>query len=326
MKSMHFEKETEQFILTTIMEKFALKLSAGGNLFFAAAGFGFAVLTHSEAILLDGIFSLVVFALSLITLRVAHLVQRPGDDLFHFGYAHFEPLLNVFKSIIILAICVFALVGAIDDLTHGGREFEVGMAMIYAFVATIGCVAIAFYLRSVASKSDSSLVKVDATSWMIDALISSAVFAAFGLAFLFKESAFAEYLPYVDPGLVTFLVIIALPFPMKILKDNLKEVLLFAPDKQLQDEIQQQMEESVRLYDCKETSIRISKTGRQIYINMSLHLRDDFPIVNVSRLDIIREDIDSRMKSYNQNIVMDISFIGDSKWADGIRVSSEVLV
>ena len=308
------------------MEKFALKLSVGGNLFFTAAGFGFAVLTHSEAILLDGIFSLVVLVLSLITLKVAHLIQRPGDDTFHFGYAHFEPLLNVFKSITILTICVFALVGAIDDLTHGGREFEVGMAMIYALVATIVCSSIAFYLRSVASKSDSSLVKVDATSWMIDALISSAVFVAFGLAFLFKESAFAEYLPYVDPGLVALLVLIALPFPLKILKDNLKEVLLFAPDKQLQDEIHQQMEEAVKPYGCRETSLRISKTGRQVYINVALHLRDDFPLVNVSGLDSIREDIDNRMKAYNQNIVMDISFISDSKWAGGIRVSSELPV
>ncbi len=281
----------------------------------AVLGLGFAVQTHSEAILLDGVFSLVVFALSIVTLKVAHLIARPDDDSFHFGYAHFEPLLNVFKALIIIAVCAFALVSAIDDLAHGGRQFEVGQAMIYALFATLGCFAIAFYLRSVGPRTGSSLVQVDATSWMIDGMISSAVFFTFGLVYLLQGSVYAAYLPYADPGLVAVLVIITLPFPLKILKENMKEVLLFAPDTKLQAEIERYFAEAVKPYDCKETSLRIWKTGRQIYLNVHLCLREDFPIVDVACLDRIREDIDTRMKTYNPNIIIDISYIGDPKWA-----------
>jgi cation diffusion facilitator family transporter len=304
------------------MEKFALKISAGGTLFFVVVGFVFAVMSHSEALLLDVVYSLTLLVLSIITLKVAHLVERPGNATFHFGYAHFEPLLNVLKSIILIFLCIFALMGAVEALIHGGREFEIEMALIYALISTPGCFAVALYLRSVASRSGSSLVRVEAAGWMVDALISAVVLATFGLSFMLKESTFAEYLPYVDPGLVVLLVIIIIPVPAKILKENMKEVLLFAPDKQLLDEIQQQIEQAVKHHDCNEVSVRVAKMGREIYLNVALRFRDDYPIANVSHLDKIREDIDSRMKNYNQNIVMDIGFIGDSKWANQVNLSN----
>ena len=47
------------------VEQRALALSVFGTLLMAGAGFGFAVLTHSVAILLDGAFSLIGFATGL---------------------------------------------------------------------------------------------------------------------------------------------------------------------------------------------------------------------------------------------------------------------
>ena len=64
----------------TTVENRALKLSVAGTLFMALLGFSFALITGSGAILLDGIYSLVTFAMSLLTLKVAELVRRPDDD------------------------------------------------------------------------------------------------------------------------------------------------------------------------------------------------------------------------------------------------------
>jgi len=64
------------------------------NLLFSILAFGFAFQTHSDAIVLDGVFSLVAFAVSLLSLFVARLVTRPGTRAFPFGYAIFEPMLN----------------------------------------------------------------------------------------------------------------------------------------------------------------------------------------------------------------------------------------
>ena len=120
-------------------EQFALKVSIGANVLFTVLGFGFAVLTRSQAVLLDGVFSLSSCIMAVLTLIIAQIVQRPDDDTFHFGYAHFEPLLNVFKALLIVAIAAFALVSAIDALFHGGRAFATGPALVYATLMTLLC-------------------------------------------------------------------------------------------------------------------------------------------------------------------------------------------
>ena len=92
------------------LEKRGLWLSILGALFMAGLGIGFAILTSSDAVLLDGLFSLVGFVVGLVSLRVATLVRRPDDEFFHFGYAAFEPMLNLTKGLLMAFVTLFALV------------------------------------------------------------------------------------------------------------------------------------------------------------------------------------------------------------------------
>ncbi len=50
------ESDVDNRDAATRQEQRALKISVAAALFFALLGFGFALLTHSQAILLDGIF------------------------------------------------------------------------------------------------------------------------------------------------------------------------------------------------------------------------------------------------------------------------------
>lgn len=61
-------------------EQFALKLSIVGTLLMAVLDFGFAYLTNSDAVMLDGVISLVGFTMSLLTLYVSRLVIRPDAE------------------------------------------------------------------------------------------------------------------------------------------------------------------------------------------------------------------------------------------------------
>ncbi len=69
-------------------------------------------------------------------LRVASLVTRPDDDLFHFGYAAYEPMLNLTKGLLMGFVSLFALVSSIADAIQGGREVSAGWALIYAVIAS----------------------------------------------------------------------------------------------------------------------------------------------------------------------------------------------
>ena len=100
------------------LEKRGLWMSIFGALFMAALGIGFAILTSSDAVLLDGLFSLVGFAIGLVSLRVATLVRRPDDELYHFGYAAYEPMVNLTKGLLMAFITIFALVSAVEVAVH----------------------------------------------------------------------------------------------------------------------------------------------------------------------------------------------------------------
>src|SRR5262245_480844 len=87
----------------------AFRISAAGFLMISVLGLVFAVLAHSQAILLDGVYALISVVMTLLAARVARLVEGPPTKSFHFGYAHFEPLLNLVRGLLIFAICAYAV-------------------------------------------------------------------------------------------------------------------------------------------------------------------------------------------------------------------------
>ncbi|MEL7142420.1 MAG: cation transporter, partial [Cyanobacteria bacterium J06573_11] len=106
------------------IERRALKLTLWGNAAIAFLGLAFALRTQSEAIFLDGLFSAIHLAISLLSLYISRLIQQPGDDDYPFGYAMFEPFLNMGKGLAITVVALFALFTAIKALMEGGRLIE----------------------------------------------------------------------------------------------------------------------------------------------------------------------------------------------------------
>ena len=128
-------------VISTLVrtEKQALTLSLFGCISFAIFGIGYGLFVGSNAIMLDGIFTLFSMGMTGLGLITAYLVTRPSDARFQYGYAHFEPITNVINGTIILLLCLGALYSGITTLLDGGREIDLGHALIYAAVSTFFC-------------------------------------------------------------------------------------------------------------------------------------------------------------------------------------------
>jgi cation diffusion facilitator family transporter len=298
------------------IELFALKLSIVGTFFMAILGLTFALLTHSEAILLDGVFSLVLLVMSLITLAVAKLVVSPDSHQFQFGFAHFEPLWNTLRALIVLVICAFAFFAAIDDLLHGGRNLQFGLATIYSVIATLGCALIAFFMARYRHKSQSSLVAIDAKAWFVDTIISCSILIGFIVIYFAKNTFLNEYLAYVDPLLVAVIVLIVIPIPIKLLKENLREVFWLAPDLGVQQEIKKRINDAIIDYDVSDVRIRLAKLGRYITLNAYIIVPASFKLNKIEDLDDIREKIKVKLLQYHPNMIFDIVFTADKTWSE----------
>jgi cation diffusion facilitator family transporter len=299
------------------LEQKALRRSVWGNLFFAALGFGFAASSQSEAILLDGFFSLVAWLMSVLTIRVAKLVQGPADEWFHFGYAAFEPMLNTVKGLLLLGVCGFSLASAIKALLSEGRPLNPGWALVYAVIAAVGAGLLAVLQNRTAKKTRSPLLEVDVKNWKIDAILSAGVGVAFLAAFVLRDSQWSYLLPYVDPALVTLLVVIMIRDPVKIVIEGVAELLAVAPEKSMQDEVRQQFADLVAQYPVDRFTLRMLKAGRAYYLLAHVVVKPDFRVEKVTELDDMRRRISDGMKERHPPWEVDVVFVADESLAQG---------
>lgn len=298
-----------------VREQQALKISLYGVVFFVLLALIFTVYTKSAAILFDGVYSLIGFAMALLTLKVARLVERPDDNQFHFGYSALEPTLNLFKSLIIIVACVYAGVEALKRLLAGGTEAEYGWAVVYGVIATSGCFLVAALMQRIGRDTRSVLVSVEAKYWFIDGLLSASVLLGFSVAWVMSQTSYQAFAPYVDPFLLITIVIFALPIPAKVLIASFREVIVMAPPIEIVDEIEQRLMSALEDIQHDLIEFRVYKRGRNTYLLVHIVVADEFSISSIAELDAIRHASIAKMQQWKPEIVMDILFVKDKSLA-----------
>ncbi|MHC4954166.1 MAG: cation diffusion facilitator family transporter [Planctomycetota bacterium] len=286
-------------------ETSALRLSAYATAFFGVLGTIFGLWIHSSAILLDGVFNWISFVMALVSIKVAGMVQRPADDAFPFGYAGFEPLVNTVKSLLILGVSVYAVFGAVRTILAGGQDLEAGFGIVYAAIAVGGCLTVAIYQRGVAQQSGSPLVAVDAKNWFINGAISSSVGLAFVAVIFLRGGSWDAIVPYVDSGLVVLIVLLTLPVPLKMAKENLGELLGYAPPEDVQHAVHERVEELVRDTPVRDFELRATAVGRTLFLLAETHVAGD---QTVAGLDGLRKKLCEGVRDLHPHLVMDVVF------------------
>ena len=219
------------------IERRSIFISILASTSFGILGIGISIASHSGAVFLDGLFSLMVGVVGLLTLYVSQLVTRPSDTSYPFGYATFEPMLNLAKGLLIGIALLYALWTAIRTMLNGGQEVAAEGGIIYAAIAVVGGIIVVILLRRNAKQANSPIVDVDVSNWMVDTLISAAVGIAFVATLLMQESEWAHLAPYADPVIMLAIAAIAAPQPFQTIGQNLRQLVGKAPPKDLQDKV-----------------------------------------------------------------------------------------
>ena len=295
-------------------ESHALRASAWGYLFMALLGGTFFYLAQSEAILFDGVYSFISLLMTFLAQRVSQLVKTPYTESFHFGFAHFEPMLNVVRILLILAIVGFAAASAIAALLSGGRALNADIAVIYGIIAASGCLAMAWRQHRAAREATSPILAVDAHNWLIDGILSSGVAVTFIFAYLLHDSSYADWVSYIDPLLVVVMVVLILPVPLRTLRENLREVLMQAPSPDIQAEIRERIEHAVKPAEGEEIYIRMLPVGRFLYLQAHLLLHADAPLRGIGECDALRERIHESIADLHPQLSLDVIFTADRRW------------
>lgn len=305
------------------LEKIGLYLSVFVTLFMSALGISFGILIESDAILLDGFFNVVSFLMAIITLWVAWLQKQPENQYFQFGYLSFIPLVNGIKGLLIFVLSLFALTAAISAILHGGRTLNANLAVVYAAIAAAGCLITALIQKKIAQKNRSLMIEVDAKNWLINGLISLSVGVAFGVIVFIKDTPLSWFVPYSDSTLVIILVLVTLPVPISIIINSLKQLLLASPSLKVQQQIKKLFETKVKSFTFKKYWLRMTQIGNTIVVSIYWLLPEDFLFKGVEELDYIREEVSKILHQNYPDLIIDIIFTKDIKWAENIKIQGK---
>jgi len=275
----------------------------------------FAFVTNSRAIMLDGVYNLVYFAVGLLTLRIERLASRPDNARFPFGHAYFESLINAGKGLLILGISAIALIDSGMALWTGGRAIAAAPAIAYALVATLVCSLTAWILRRARRTLDSPLVRADADNWVLDAVISGAVLLAFATAPVFHALGWSAAARYIDPVLVAAVVLLFLGVPVRMARDAALELLNRAPGAGIEQPVTAAIDEVLAALPVRERHVRMVRPGRTLYVAVHVVLDPDCPAQDLAALDRHRTRLDAAVRAVHARTVVDVLFTADPRWA-----------
>jgi len=156
--------------MDTAREQRILKFSIGVTVAVSAVGFIGGLLVGSQAILFDGIYSLVDVALTLVSLSVLRLVAREHSPRFQYGYWHLEPMVEALGGVILSLACVYALANAVIGLTTGGHEVKFGPALWWAALLSASNLGMAAFVAQRARRLQSALLWLDVRGWLLGGL------------------------------------------------------------------------------------------------------------------------------------------------------------
>lgn len=232
-----------------------------------------AYLSHSDALLIDGLYSGVNFFAAIIAARVASAIERPADRLYPFGYDALESLYVTFRSLVLAGILIFAVFGAGQKiLIHlsGGEvpELIYGPIFVYSAAMVIICsgLAIRYHLAWVAGGRESALLLAERRAALVDGLMSAGAGAALLGSPLLLETRLAGIVPVADAVIVLVLTLVMLPQPLSMFRTALGEVAGAAAPSEAGQIARARIEPALAEYAFDLVDLSVTQMGRSYFV------------------------------------------------------------
>ncbi len=244
-----------------------------GNLVMGFAGVLASILSNSQALLVDGLFSLVGFFAAIIAVRVGKQSSARPDDVRPFGYAADEAVFTTFRALSLLGLVAFAFTNAIAKIASyiGGTtpapvKFEV--IGIYTIAICLICAALwANHLRCWRKTGkQSDILKLESRAAAFDGVITGTAGIGFGLVYLFQNGPLAIIAPIGDSIIVVCLCCVASGTYWSDFKNSLGELVGISAGKEIVKDVRVAAEEHLANEDLDLVDVVVLKAGRTLSV------------------------------------------------------------
>lgn len=266
-------------------------------------------------IIFDGLYSFISVLLTMLSIYINNFMAKKELDKYPFGKYILEPMVIALKSLIIAGMCLYSLIEAIQEIVHGGSSVEYSSALIYSVVSVLGCGVVYLFMKKKGEKISSEMVKIEASQWLMDTLLSIAVLVGFVIAMILRNTRFSGLNVYIDPMMVIVVSIVFIKMPVQSFIDSFKEILCVKANDEINDDIYLIVKEIEKEYNFEDSISRVSKIGGELRIEIDFIYNEESKLKDLDQMDCVREEVYNAIKHIDYKKWLNVSFTGDKKWA-----------
>lgn len=291
-------------------EKKAIRVSTTLGVIVAIAEVLMYLATHSQAILIDGIYDSMDVVILVIYQLLIPLLYKPVSEKIPYGFAQVESLFILIKGSILIIVTLLVIYDNIQVILHGGSHLDTGLILYFEFALTLFCVAGWLLMRLLGRKLKTPMIKVEIITWKIDVFLSLGAFLGFGLEIPFHYYHVLEWtIPYIDSVISCVIAALMLPEPTRAFINAIRELVLMAPPAEKIEEIRAIAAEGLKDYPYDVDFIDAVRTGRRLWI--SLYVTTKGNIMNIKQLkeatDKLRALLSARYTGVYLELVPDVA-------------------
>ena len=263
-----------------IIERQSISIGLVANFVMALSGWFTFYLSGSEALLLDGNMSFILFLSSIVAFKISK-IKTIRSETFPFGLYVTEALYSLMKGLLLLGVIISAITSNANKVFQylEGEPLNMiktGPIAYYAIAMVSICWGLSamYRVQNRRIKMGSSMLKVDQKASFIDGILSASTGAILVVIGYVQPGSQFDFLLYIGDALLVILLAIAiLGQPVGIIKEAFVELA----GGKLQDEAQHQLIEDkvnrqLELQGISSESLNIGKTGSSYLVIISLSL------------------------------------------------------
>ncbi len=297
------------------VERRALTIGAASNLFMAAVAWVTYWFSNSEAILLDGNYSFIIFIGMGVALAVSRIKSR-RTETFPLGQFFYEALYSFVKGLMILGVILMAVVTSIVRILFyiGGNTENIPMLnpdpiLYYATAMAVICFTLSAFYRLSNAKIDgqSSLLKTDSKASFVDGMLSLGIAAGVLILRNTDPAGSAGFVPFLADSIITLVLSASLVSkPVEIIRESIIELALGKlQNKEQYDECDAVIQE-LCTPEFAVDRLYMSKTGSRYLAVVLLHPVDGSEQISLSVLGEKKCEILKRLQPQFPHLMLEL--------------------
>jgi cation diffusion facilitator family transporter len=269
----------------------ASQISVGGNALLSALKIVVGLAAGSLAVVADGVDSASDIITSLIILYTAHIVARPPDKKYPYGYVKADTVATkALAFIIFFAGAQLSLTSAGSLINHVESQMPSKIAIYVIVISIIGKFLLAFYLRKIGKSVDSAMLIANARNMQNDVVISFTVLAGLIFTFIFN-------MPVIDKIAALLVSVYIMVIAFRIFMQTNLEMMDGVDD----EDIYKKIIELVNSVDGAHNPhrIRVRKMGHLLLVAMDIEVDGSVSLYKAHKIGV---EVELQLKKLIPNL------------------------